>query len=494
VLAQRVQRGHVLDAAPDISYIPRAPNYVGVPFRPTHSGPWGYLSNVPLVLYGPSFVEPRGDVDTPATMADVAPTIARIVRFGGWPDRGGRALTDGLTGTRPPRLVVTIVWDGGGSNVLARHREQWPFLASLMRRGVSYTRMTVGSSPSVTPPVHATLGTGSWPAQHGIHAIQQRLTDGSFGDPLLNLDPSAIRVPTLADLYDRKRGNEPVTGMLASSNWHLGMIGHGAQLDGGDHDPVVLIDEDGFTFSNESIYSLPEIGNRSFLMRLVDHLDRSDGKADGAWNGDDLSGGESVEDILTKKGNPARVKYEQRLLEQLIRSEDLGADTVPDLLFVNFKAADEAGHRWGMSSQQVGAVIAEQDRALRKLVGLLDGLVGRDQWILIVTADHGQTPLPDESGAWVVSANELINDANREFDDSDNGRALVTRALPTGLYLDDQERVSNAVSKQAIARWLASYTVGDNATTPPRGRWNGREDEDVFDAVLVGSTPVYRAC
>jgi predicted AlkP superfamily pyrophosphatase or phosphodiesterase len=255
-----------------------------------------------------------------------------------------------------------------------------------------------------------------------------------------------------------------------------------------------LIDEDGFTFTNESIFSLPSIGNRSFLLRLVDRLDLSDGEADGAWNGDDLFGGDSLEDVLTKKGNPARVKYEQWLLEQFIRRERLGADRVPDLLFVNFKAADEAGHRWGMTSEQVSAVVGEQDRALRRLVSALNSVVGRERWVLIVTADHGQTPLPKESGAWAISADELVKDANRELDRADNERALVTQALPTGVYLDHDELRSNGVSKRTVAGWLASYTVGDNATDPVPGGWRGREDEELFDVVLIGRRPVHRAC
>jgi hypothetical protein len=493
-LVERVRRGNVRGAAPDLLYIPRAPNYVGVPFRPTHSGPWAYVNRVPLVVYGPPFVEPRGEVDSPATMTDVAPTIARLVGFDAWPDRDGWALDKGLRFERMPRLVVTIVWDGGGRNVLASHSNEWPFLSSLMRRGSSYSRMTVGSSPSVTPPIHATLGTGSWPSRHGIHAIQQRLDDGAFEDPLLNLDPSAIRLPTLADLYDRARDNKPVTAMLASSNWHLGMIGHGAQLPGGDRDPVVLIDEDGFTFTNEAIFSLPAIGDRNRLLRLINRLDVSDGQADDAWNGDDLFGDDSVEDVLTKKGNPARVKYEQWLLEQFILREQLGADEVPDLLFVNFKAADEAGHRWGMSSEQVGVVIAEQDRALRRFVRFLNVRVGRNQWVLILTADHGQTPLPKQSGAWPISGSELLADANRAFDHTDNDRTLVTQSLPSGLYLDARELRSSDVSKKAMARWLGSYSVGDNAETPLRDEWRGRGDEELFDAVLIGRRVTHRAC
>ena len=46
--------------------------------------------------------------------------------------------------------------------------------------------------------------------------------------------------PTLADLYDRAMGNEPLVGALASVTWHLNMASHGSLWGGGDRDIAVL--------------------------------------------------------------------------------------------------------------------------------------------------------------------------------------------------------------------------------------------------------------
>ena len=479
-----VRRGRYPGLAPDVLVIPSEPNYVGPRSTPVHSGPWDYLTRVPLVLYGPGVIRRTGEIRAPATMADLAPTTAALVGFEDVPGGDGRVLGDALTGRRP-RVVVTVVWDGGGSNVLREHGSRWPFLRSLMRAGVSYTSMSVGSSPSVTPPVHATLGTGTFPSRHGIVALNQRNDAGELEDPLLFLDPSAIRVPTLADAYDRSLSNRPVAGMLASSNWHLGMIGHGAQIDGADRDPVVLVDADGAVFSNPDIYSAPVTDDLPLLDRLTTALDRRDGEADGRW------GRTPLDELLAAKGNPARVAYEQVLLERFVAAGGFGDDDVADLLYVNFKAADEAGHMWGMTSPQVGAVLESQDRALRRLVAFLDSAIGRRRWALMVTADHGQTPLPEESGGWAIAGGELERDLGEHFGDP----ALIDKVVSAGVYVDRERMTRAGLSLERIARWTGRYTAGENRTTAAMpARWEGRESEPLFDAVLAGRRVVGGRC
>lgn len=133
----RVTRGWVPGRAPDLVPIPLRPTYIGGSINPVHTAPWDYLAHVPLVAYGPGAVPKTGEVRRPATMADLAPTIAALVGFD-FDTADGDPLPP-LAGRpgRPPRLVVTIVWDGGGWNVLREHATSWPFLARSMKRGVS---------------------------------------------------------------------------------------------------------------------------------------------------------------------------------------------------------------------------------------------------------------------------------------------------------------------------------------------------------------------
>ncbi|MBA3350022.1 MAG: alkaline phosphatase family protein, partial [Actinobacteria bacterium] len=416
-LVRRVQRGYTGRGSPDISLIPTAPNYIGTTEMPAHSGPWDFLAEVPLALYGPGFIRGRGTIDRRATMADLAPTQARLIGFDRWPGRDGRVLEDALAKgpEAPPRAVVTIVWDGGGNNVLRQHPRSWPYLRTIMQRGTSFANMTIGSSPSVTPPVHTTLGTGAFPATHGIPALKLRTRDNRYVDPFEGLDPGRIRVGTLADLYDKAKGNRPVTGAFGAVDWHLGMIGQGSDWPGGDRDPVVLLNYLAETLSNEAIYTLPAIEDPAALAGYTDALDARDGELDLQWRGHDLG----IETV--RYASPAHVAYQQHLLERFIAATHIGEDPIPDLLYVNFKMTDDAGHSWGMTSPETADVLRAQDRALRRLVRSLDRTVGPKRWALMVTADHGQMPYPRESGGWAIAGSELQADANAALDHTDNG-------------------------------------------------------------------------
>lgn len=488
-LLQRVRRGYVPKLSPDISVIPREPNYVGSAASPVHSGPWDYLAEVPLVLYGPGYIRPAGEIQRPADMADLAPTTGRLIGFALPPRWDGRVLDEAFEKpSRPPKLVVTIVWDGGGWNVLREHPTSWPFLGRLMQKGASYTRFTIGSSPSVTPPIHTTLGTGVYPRRHGIPGLKMRDPSGEYVDPFLGFDAANIDVPTLADLYDAARGDRPVVGMLASVSWHLGMIGKGA-ASGGDRDLAPLLRETGEIFGNNELYEVPPLTDLEARDRAIEQLDRADGNADMEWRGHPLE-----EDLVTY-ASPAQVRYQELLLERLVTQAGFGADAVPDLLYVNFKSGDDAGHNWGLTSPEVGEVVSAKDQMLRRFTRFLDRAVGVRRWVVLLTADHGQTPYPDESGAWPVGGAELARDVNAVFDDDDDV-PLVDRVSSPGLYVNPDELRSLGLSLKKLARWVARYTVIENlkeGESLPR-RFEEREEEPLFDATMVRGALAATSC
>jgi arylsulfatase A-like enzyme len=73
------------------------------------------------MFYGPGYIKP-GTYDADATVADMAPTMAELMDFEEFPERDGRVLEEALkpaeSRTTPPRLIFTLVWDGGGDNLL----------------------------------------------------------------------------------------------------------------------------------------------------------------------------------------------------------------------------------------------------------------------------------------------------------------------------------------------------------------------------------------
>ena len=165
----RTWNGFSPDRGPELTAIPAEPNFMGAGLP--HVGPWDYIQHVPMFWYGPGHIKAQGEVGGNVTLADVAPTQAKLLDFNGFTAPDGTALSNAIQpGQKPPKLVVVLVWDSAGINVLQKHEAQWPYLRSLIPDGTWYKDAYVGSSPTSTAQDHATIGTGAFPIHHGIVA------------------------------------------------------------------------------------------------------------------------------------------------------------------------------------------------------------------------------------------------------------------------------------------------------------------------------------
>ncbi|MFN2586751.1 MAG: alkaline phosphatase family protein [Actinomycetota bacterium] len=474
----------------DLVIVPKPPNYMGTFVNTSHSAPYDFLQKVPLIFYGKGFVEPLGRVtlEREPTIADLAPTYARLMHFDkGFPERTAQPITEVLKVTNEtPKLIVTAVVDGGGWNALEEWPDAWPFVKQMIEEGANVEETIVGSSPSITPATHTNLSTGTFPRYHGVTAIAVRADDGSivgsFSEAPGNPGPAVMdarvtmRKTTLADVWDRANGNEPLVGMLAAGNLQLGMIGHGAALEGGDKDIAAILSR-GEWATNPELYSLPEYVNADVPgpEGYVDAVDRADGQADGKWKG------HAIEPL---DGTPAFAPWENRTMFEIMEREGFGADEVTDLFYVNYKAPDKAGHTWNMIAPEQEDVIRSVDDALAELVDWLDANVGEEEYVLVVTADHGQTPL----GGWAISRSEVSADIGREFDGIENGQGVIGRTSASSFFSNPDEMEANGVTPEQVASFLSRYTIGDNiaeGADVPEG-FEKRLDERIFDAVFPG--------
>ena len=484
----RLRRGYVPGRSPDVVVVPQRPNFYasvrsGELNTTTHSGVWSYLQRVPLVFYGPGIIEAKGDVRVPggATVADIAATQAALLGHELPGGRTGGALDQAFSEERRPELVVTVVWDGGGWNVLDRWRGSWPYLRQLMRRGVSVTNATVGSSPSVTPAVHATLGTGAFPRDHGLVDADMRLK-GRIVDPWQGDTPERLSLRTLSDAYDLATGNHALIAMVAFRAWHLGMIGHGSYIPGADKDIAVMFQGDSGLITIPQWYSLPAyLGDVPGWRRDARDVDAADGRQDLSWRD---------HDVLAERRHimesPAWLLYQTRLLKALLQREGFGDDNIPDLAFTNYKQIDLLGHRYNMLSEEVGDAVRFSDLALKRLVGDLDRIAGRGDWVLILTADHGQQPAARAVGAWPISASEIDGDISARF--GTDGADLVQASRPSGVWLDRAALERADVTLEDVARFLLTYTTGDNAANPDDlSAFGLRGDERIFQAAFPGA-------
>ena len=474
---QRVWNGYHPTRSGEIQYVPDEPNYVGN--FASHSGPWDYLQQVPLLIYGPGHVPETGKVGRPATVADLAPTFAQMLDFDfAAPD--GRPLQEALgEAPGPPKLIVALVWDGGGRDVLDEYPKAWPTLRGLIPGGVWYEDASVGSSPSVTPAIHSTIGTGAFPRTHGIVDLRFRI-EGSV-DPSAFQRATLLIGPSLADEYDRENGNRPVVGMIGAEGT-LGMIGHGALWEGGDEDIAAgqRAGVWGLAETNHEYYEFPEyVDELPGYERVRPAADREDGSLDGTWFGQDLE----TADALTL--TPAYSDYQTGVVDELIRREGFGEDDVTDLLYVNYKQIDKVGHKFSFPSVQMETAVRGVDSALADLIEILDREVGSGEWVLALTADHGSTPRPDTTGAVIVDNFELERDLLATFDGDGDDRPVVQSPRVTQTWVDLAELEEHGHTLEDMARYLMGYTRAENAVDPGSVP-AGTGDDLLFAAAFPG--------
>jgi arylsulfatase A-like enzyme len=478
----RIERGHLDGRSGDISILPKQPAYMASGAGGwSHSGPWEYLQHIPLIFYGPGIFDPQ-EVDRPVTLADVAPTQAALVRASF--DSDGAALEEvaslkasDLT-REPPRLILTIVWDGGGWNGLEEFPDAWPNLKRLMDEGVSYTEATVGSSPSVTPSTHTTLGTGVFPDQHGITGIPVRGDSGAVEDSFQKGESSSyMEAPAFAERWDEQTSNKALVGMVGYEPWHLGMIGQGAERPGGDKDDAAWLDIDTNEWiTNADYYTLPEaLTNTGGLDRDLDSLDAADGMVDGDWG----ERTDFISDRIHWEETPAFVHYHGRGLRNLISQRGYGRDDVTDFVFTNFKQIDRVAHYFSMHADEVRDSMVASDEELGRIVNFLDREVGRGKYVVIVTADHGMQPDETETGGYGINPTALEEDIRAEFG------AVLRGIWPTEAFVFPDKMEEADVTVEEIARFIGDYRLGDNIAE--EGTGGSFEDQDRLFELAVPS-------
>jgi hypothetical protein len=433
-------------APESLSLVPRDP-------RTSHAAVWMYLMRVPLVVHGPGIVESLDSVER-VTLADLAPTTASLIGAEGWPaDRDGRVLPELRINGVTPRVVVTFVIDGGGWNALHLWPGRTPTLQRLMRTGANFRNAIHGSYPAVTATAHATIGTGAFPSKHGITG--HNIRDGAevrkaFGE-IGAADPSDILLPTIADMWSAETGNRAWVGEIGYQIWHLGMLGHG----GPDRPPgakpvAVFWDEQGRRWA-------PQHPERYRLPTEVPGIDAYESHV-ASFKSPDWDSRFRPTGRQEPCCAPPIVRYQGDLIEATIRSEPIGRTGTTDLLYVNYKAPDYTGHVYGMASEWEGLLLEAVDEQLGRLVAQLDELFP-GEYVLFVTADHGQCPLPDDAGGVRLDPIQLRNAIEGKFGGLFDP---VQEVVPSEVYLHPERLGDAGGDLEDVAAFVGGLTYRQN--------------------------------
>jgi predicted AlkP superfamily pyrophosphatase or phosphodiesterase len=94
------------------------------------------------------------------------------------------------------------------------------------------------------------------------------------------------------------------------------------------------------------------------------------------------------------RASPFGDAYLGRMAADLSDAFQLGRRDATDFLGVSFSASDTVGHPFGPASREIEDTVARQDDVLAGLIKYLDDTVGRERYVLALSADHGVADVP----------------------------------------------------------------------------------------------------
>jgi len=372
-----------------------------------HGSPWPYDSRIPFFFYGPRFIR-QGTYAEPVVQQDMAPTLAELLGVAMPATSVGRSQGTILKArTDPPRLILLAVLDGMRPDYFDRHAAVLPTLDRLRRQGAWFSNARLNSLPTITSLGHATVATGADPRVHGIvaNAFYDWVT-GRPADAYPGLSPRHLMALTLADVWNiRTKGRAIIVGQGSVSRAAIPLAGHGGCVLNGR--PVIAASynpERGEWETNGECFRLPDYLKDQNVRRLWEGTD-------GRWMGHPIATSDDV------RGSALFSRFETDALKLMIEREPVGADEITDLMLVNLKTADYVGHRYGPDSPELAATLAALDRDLGELIAAIEAKVGRDRYVLAVTADHGMPSEPDpRKGQLRVYTEDIVKLIHDRFD------------------------------------------------------------------------------
>jgi len=160
------------------------------------------------------------------------------------------------------------------------------------------------------------------------------------------------------------------------------------------------------------------------------------------------------------------------LAKLAILSEDLGQDNITDFLAVSCSSTDYVGHAYGPNSVEAEDTYLRLDKDFEEFFNYLDKKVGKGNYTVFLTADHGAAHVPgfmqeNKLPSGVVSDRDIANKLNTYLNDKFKVNNLVLKSQNNQIIFDhdktDKGDVSFDVIKSASVEFLKRLDGFQNA-------------------------------
>jgi predicted AlkP superfamily pyrophosphatase or phosphodiesterase len=374
-----------------------------------------------------------------------------------------------------PKLVVLLVVDQMRGDYVDKFLGQWSGgLRRLVEEGAWFRDAAYPYAATETCAGHATISTGALPATHGMVANDwwDRETQKMVA---CTADPNAknvgyagmaakggdsawrMEVPTFAEeLKFQTNGATRVVTFSLKARAAITMAGHKADAvtwaDGGGWMTSSVYGTMPFVEAYAKEHPVKQDYGKTWTLSLPENSYWYDENALGAvapegWGltfphplRGKAAGGEPDAAFYQQwTASPYGDTYLTRLAEASIDALGLGKGGGTDFLGVSYSAVDNVGHAFGPRSREIQDILVRLDKDLGELFVHLDQKVGRGNYVVALSADHGVEPAPEDmqktgADAGVLHLAELQEKMEKALEPFNWGKPTIARITGRDVY------------------------------------------------------------
>lgn len=305
--------------------------------------------------------------------------------------------------TKKPKLILAITLDQFRYDYLTRFRDQYKGgLDHLLTKGAVMVNANLEHYPTVTAVGHATFLSGATPAISGI--MGNDWYDRETGRNVTSVSDEGVRVlggsgeggasphrllvSTLGDEMKMSgKGSPRVIGVSLKDRSAILPVGRRA-------DGAYWYDSTTGSFVTSTFYmkELPP-----WVIAFNErHVANNYSGVDWAYGSKSIHlAKEGTRLYAGVYGSPYGNELLELFAEETLLQEKLGQRDSTDLFSVSFSSNDAVGHAYGPDAPEVRDISIRTDQVLGKLFSAVDKAVGLDNVLVVLTADHGLSPLPE---------------------------------------------------------------------------------------------------
>ena len=329
-----------------------------------------------------------------------------------------------------PKLVVGIVVDQMRYDYLHRFKDDFSAdgFNRLIREGFLFENANYNYVPTYTAPGHACIFTGTTPSVNGIIANDWYNRD--LGKSINCVGDSTVKAVGTTSISGKMSPRNLLTTTITdelrhSNNYSSKVIGialkdRGAILPAGHsanaaywHDPYTnnwitstyymkqlpaWVEAFNSRHVTDSLLSTPWVPLKD--MSAYNESTADDTPYEGLFRGEKKPVFPHnlpeirIEDEELIRRAPAGNTFTAMFAKAAIAGEKLGSGKNTDFLTVSFSSTDYVGHMYGTNAIELQDTYLRLDRDLGDILRYLDETIGKNNYLLFLTADHGAATNP----------------------------------------------------------------------------------------------------